>query len=280
MFRDGALIDVAQDHALQHLHVTGLFDLGLVFKGGTALRKFRLGNEGRFSTDLDFAVAEAGLAELVFEHLDGATLGGFTFRVEQNVPKRRARMHIESALGAPTIQARIDIAHELPWLEPERLQPVPLPIHRAYDFTLSETPVIAVEELLAEKLARYRRDSLARDLYDLAWFSGRAFNEALVRRLTILKVWRDINMTGLGRAPFNPEEVLRARTRAHFIEEDIGFLTTPVEIDRWIADVRRRYAFLRNVDEAEKQLLAANPRDDYTVEALIGEYRRPEATAT
>jgi len=30
MFRDGALIDVAQDHALHHLHVTGLFDLGLV----------------------------------------------------------------------------------------------------------------------------------------------------------------------------------------------------------------------------------------------------------
>lgn len=48
MFRDGALIDVAQDHALHHLHVTGLFDLGLVFKGGTALRKFRLGNEGAF----------------------------------------------------------------------------------------------------------------------------------------------------------------------------------------------------------------------------------------
>jgi len=38
VFRDGALIDVAQDHALHHLHVTGLFDLGLVFKGGTATK--------------------------------------------------------------------------------------------------------------------------------------------------------------------------------------------------------------------------------------------------
>ena len=96
MFRDGALIDVAQDHALHHLHVEGLFDFGLVFKGGTALRKFRLGNEGRFSTDLDFAVDEPGLAELVMERLDGAAIEGFSFRVKQLVPGRRALLHIDS----------------------------------------------------------------------------------------------------------------------------------------------------------------------------------------
>jgi uncharacterized protein len=278
MFRDGALIDVAQDHALHHLHVTGLFDLGLVFKGGTALRKFRLGNEGRFSTDLDFAVAEHGLAELVFEHLDGAIVDGFTFRVEQTVLARRARLHIESPYGSPTIPARIDVTHELPWLPPERRRPVPLPIHRAYDFTLAETPVIAIEELLAEKLARYRRDNLARDLYDLAWFSDRPFDEALVRRLTVLKVWRDINNTGLGRPPFNPDEILRARARADFQEEAIGFLTTPVEIDEWIAAVRRRYTFLRDVDDVEQPLLAANPRDVYTVDTLVAAYRAPSGT--
>ena len=272
LFRDGALIDVAQDHALHRLHVTGLFDLGLVFKGGTALRKFRLGNEGRFSTDLDFAVAEAGLAELIFEHLDGASVEGFNFRIEQTVPARRARLHIDSPFGAPAIPARIDVAQELPWLPPARLLPVPLPIHRAYGFTLADTPVISIEELLAEKLARYRRDSLARDLYDLAWFSDRPFNEALVRRLTVLKVWRDINKTGLGRAPFDPEEILRPRTRANFAEEAIGYLIAPVEIDRWIADVRRRYTFLRRVDDVEKSLLAANPRDVYTVDALVAAY--------
>jgi len=273
MFRDGALIDVAQDHALHHLHVTGLFDLGLVFKGGTALRKFRLGNEGRFSTDLDFAVQEHGLAELVFEHLDGAVVAGISFRVEQTVTARRARLHIESPFGAPMIPARIDVTHELPWLPPERRRPVPLPIHRAYDFAPAETPVIAVEELLAEKLARYRRDSLARDLYDLAWFSDRPFDEALVRRLTVLKVWRDINNTGLGRAPFDPDDVLRPRAHSDFQEEAIGFLIAPLEIGEWIAAVRRRYAFLRDVDDVEKPLLAANPRDAYTVGTLIATYR-------
>lgn len=278
MFRDGALIDVAQDHALQHLHAMGLFDLGLVFKGGTALRKFRLGNEGRFSTDLDFAVEEEGLAELIFEHLDSTTIEGFSFRVEQTVPARRARLHIDSPFGAPAIPARIDVTYELPWLPPERLRPVPLPIHRSYGFTMAETPVISIEELLAEKLARYRRDSLARDLYDLAWFSNRPFDEALVRRLMVLKVWRDINKTGLGRAPLDPEEILRPRTRVDFVQEAIGYLTAPVEIDRWIANVRRRYAFLRDVDDVEKALLAANPRDAYTVDTLIGAYRPASMT--
>jgi uncharacterized protein len=77
------LTNVAQDHALHLLHKAGLFDPGLVFKGGSALRKFRLGSAGRFSTDLDFAVNEQGLAELGFEHLQGASIDGFTFSVEQ-----------------------------------------------------------------------------------------------------------------------------------------------------------------------------------------------------
>ena len=76
---DPALLDIAQDHALCHLHEQGLFDMGLVFKGGTALRKCRAGAVGRFSTDLDFAAAEDGLAELVLSTLDGHSCHGFSF---------------------------------------------------------------------------------------------------------------------------------------------------------------------------------------------------------
>jgi len=57
--RDAALLDIAQDHALHLLHQAGLFDAGLVFKGGTAVRTFRAGNPDRFSTDLDFAAPES-----------------------------------------------------------------------------------------------------------------------------------------------------------------------------------------------------------------------------
>ena len=66
-----ALLDVAQDYALHHLHQEGIFDLGVILKGGTSLRKLRSGNSGRFSTDLDFAVPDADTAELVLDSLDG-----------------------------------------------------------------------------------------------------------------------------------------------------------------------------------------------------------------
>jgi predicted nucleotidyltransferase component of viral defense system len=56
---DAALLDVAQDHLLHLLAEAGVFDDGsLTFKGGTSLRKCRLGNDGRFSTDLDFAAPD------------------------------------------------------------------------------------------------------------------------------------------------------------------------------------------------------------------------------
>lgn len=82
---------------------------------------------------------------------------------------------------------------------------VRLPIHDRYDFTLPPTPVVRVEEAIAEKLARYRRVSLARDLYDLQWFAtGCVFDEPLTRRLWVLKVYRDIVVDGRGTKPTDP----------------------------------------------------------------------------
>lgn len=69
---DAALLDVAQDYALRFLHDQGLFDLGIALKGGTALRKLRAGNAGRFSTDLDFAAPDAEAGELLLDTIDGA----------------------------------------------------------------------------------------------------------------------------------------------------------------------------------------------------------------
>lgn len=38
--RDPAFIDIAQDHALKIVDDVGVFQLGAVFKGGTAIRNF------------------------------------------------------------------------------------------------------------------------------------------------------------------------------------------------------------------------------------------------
>jgi hypothetical protein len=50
------------------------------------------------------------------------------------------------------------------------------------------------------------------------------------RKLRPVTIRRDINLTGLGDPPFDPEEILRTRARRDFQEEAIGFLTSPVEI--------------------------------------------------
>jgi hypothetical protein len=77
--RDAAVIDIAQDlllHLLlRDLHARGALD-ALVFKGGTALRKLYAGNQGRFSVDLDFSLAEAsGEPETVVLDLVGQIEG-------------------------------------------------------------------------------------------------------------------------------------------------------------------------------------------------------------
>lgn len=70
---DQAFLELAQEHFLLWMVREGLFANGpedVVFKGGTALRKFRLALRGRFSTDLDFAIARAEYAEHVLLSLD------------------------------------------------------------------------------------------------------------------------------------------------------------------------------------------------------------------
>lgn len=60
-----AYLEHAQEHFLKWMHAEDLFtaEYGTAFKGGTAIRKFHLGHNGRFSTDLDFAVKQQSVAK-------------------------------------------------------------------------------------------------------------------------------------------------------------------------------------------------------------------------
>ena len=58
---NAAALDIAFDVFLAGMRERDLFEAcDIVFKGGTALRKFRLGHKSRFSFDLDFAIADGG----------------------------------------------------------------------------------------------------------------------------------------------------------------------------------------------------------------------------
>jgi uncharacterized protein len=274
--RGPAIIDIAQDHLLYHLANEGIFQLGVSLKGGTAIRKFRAGNAGRFSTDLDFAGMDDAAADLLVEVVDGATVGPFEFALDALDGTRRMRLFIASPFGETEVPARLDLGRRALWLWPELLPALQLPIHARYEFELPAIPTARIEEVIAEKLARYRRGSLARDLYDLAWLASRPFDEALVRRVTALKIWSDVVDDALGDRPWDPEEILRPRAEAEFASEAIGYLTTPIDVAGWVRVVRDRFGFLRDLDEVETRLLRCSLADEWDVRQMIETLGREE----
>lgn len=279
---DAALLDVAQDHLLFLLASADRFaDETLLFKGGTSLRKCRAGNDGRFSTDLDFAAPDEDTVLETCGVIDGARVAGFEFHLDvTRGDGRHWNLRVAHAdLGTPNIAASVEFARRALALRPEQLGFVPLPIHRQYDVELPVLPVVAEPEACAEKLARYRRVSLGRDLYDLYYLAGRPINETLVRRLWVLKVWGDVVDDGRGNGPLDPDDVLRGRRERDFAPDSIGILTRPVDLVAWEARVRTRFGFLAELDEDERRWTACDPRHRREIEAALAELRseRPRA---
>ncbi|MDR0284705.1 MAG: nucleotidyl transferase AbiEii/AbiGii toxin family protein [Propionibacteriaceae bacterium] len=270
--RDAALLDIAQDHALYHLHSLGLFERGLVFKGGTAMRKYRAGQTGRFSTDLDFSAPDEELALDTLAAVENADIDGFRFHAtDLGDDGRRATLVIDTPFGRPNLAAKIELARHPLNLPVEMLDPVPMAVHRAYDFQVPVVPIVNQVEAIAEKLARFRRVDLARDMYDLSWYAARLFEEPRLRRLWVLKTYRDIVGDGRGSKPIDPEQVLHPRQPNAFRNESIGYLTGKVDITAWMSTIQRRFQFLRDLDPDEQRWCECNPRDEYEVNrALAG----------
>jgi predicted nucleotidyltransferase component of viral defense system len=267
---DAASLDVAQDYALNFLYDQGLFDLGAVLKGGTSLRKLRAGNAGRFSTDLDFATPDVETGELLLDTIDGAEHFDVRFTLADR-DALRAKLAVDTPLGQPRITARIEISPRPLWLPTESTTPVKLPVHAGYEFALPPIPAPGLEESLSEKLAAWRRRRKIRDLYDLDLFGRGTLNEPLIRRLLVLKVWRDVVDDGLGTRPFDPDEIVADIDIRRLPHQDIGLFTQPVEPPEWLARVRARYRFVTTLDDVEKSVIACNPGDRYFVSRLVEE---------
>lgn len=142
-------------------------------------------------------------------------------------------------------------------------------MHKSYAFDLPALPVVADAEACAEKLARYRRIALGRDLYDLNHFAGRRLDESLVRRLWVLKVWGDVVDDRRGDRPLEPHDVLRERRPQEFTLDSIGVLTRPVEVERWEARVRTRFQFLADLDDDERRWAACDERHRREIDAAL-----------
>ena len=111
--REAAVVDVAQDLLLRELQENGTLT-SVAIKGGTAIRKLYAGNEGRFSLDLDFAVADVGQsrdeAALTFAAaVDGLVIGPFTY----GVTERRGKWSVTFSsrfVAEPTLQTKLDFS--------------------------------------------------------------------------------------------------------------------------------------------------------------------------
>ena len=273
---DAALLDVAQDHLLYLLDEAGMFTDGqLAFKGGTSLRKCRLGNDGRFSTDLDFAAPNEDTVLQVCGVINGARVAGFEYRLHSTRGDgRHWDLRVTHPdLGTPDIAASVEFARRPLALPTDDLAFIPLPIHKQYGFALPVIPVVAEAEACAEKLARYRRVSLGRDLYDLHQFANRTIDEPLVRRLWVLKVWGDVVDDGRGTKPADPDEVLRHRRERDYQPDSIGVLTRPLDITAWEARVRIRFQFLAELEDDERRWTNCDERHRREVDAALAALR-------
>lgn len=118
--RYAAIIDIAQDVLLSELAEDGIFG-HLVFKGGTALRKFYAGAQGRFSTDLDFSVRNPDddpttVGAMLREEIDGREIDGFRYSVVNH--RGRDSITYETPVrGGSPLNAKLYIGPPS-WLEP------------------------------------------------------------------------------------------------------------------------------------------------------------------
>ena len=178
-------------------------------------------------------------------------------------------------LGSPGIAASVEFARRPLALPAEMLPFVPLPIHKHYGFELPALPVVNEAEACAEKLARYRRIALARDLYDLYRFANRTIDESLVRRLWVLKVWGDVVDDKRGTKPLDPDDVLRPRRERDYRPDSIGALTRPIEIVAWETRVRTRFQFLADLDEHERRWATCDERHRDEIETALMTLTKP-----
>ncbi len=106
-------------------------------------------------------------------------------------------------------------------------------------------------------------------MYDLAQFAAGAMDEALVRRLWVLKVWGDVVDDGRGDKPADPADVLHPRSESDFAPDSIGKLTRPVDLKGWERIVRERFGFLAALDEDEQRWANCDPRHRHEIESVI-----------
>ena len=270
--------EVVLTFLLQLLSERGILDR-LAFKGGTCLRKMFVGSQGRFSTDLDFTgVEEHDHEEIILEMMAAfeQVYHGIQFAIpdegyyatEETLSwgVNPTYSHEWNASGDSEIKLQIS-RRETPTLPTERRAQIAQSYFRFLSFAPAEITCLALNEILAEKIRACYQRNKARDIYDLGVFATRPLDQALIRRLVVLKLWQ-------AHDTFDPAHLIQKfEDGRDFDWDDLTQLvrrTVVIDPARISADCVRGFGFLSELTEDE--LALAN--DQYQRESVLAERLR------
>jgi YD repeat-containing protein len=110
---------------------------------------------------------------------------------------------------------------------------------------------LALPEIIAEKIRACYQRNKAGDIYDLGMFATRPLDQALIRRLVVLKLWQ-------ARDTFDPARLMtKFEDGREFDWDDLGQLvrrTAAIDHRRITADCVRGFAFLADLTAEERAL--------------------------
>ena len=273
--------EIALVYVLRILADHGLLER-LAFKGGTAIRKIYLGNQGRFSLDLDFTATQDANPEALI--LDVACLfhnhthHGLTFTIPtgdyytnpESCGAEISYQHEWSTSGKFGIQISFRGRPLLP------VRPVTLRKERYFEWLGFEPPAVPsleLHEIIGEKIRAASQRSRVRDLYDIYQLAGLRFDRTRGRKIAVLKCW-ETNFT------FDPASFLAGIETGQYDWSDLrrllrkGREVQPAVIMR---GVRENYAFLSELG-SEEALLAGDPyqRQKKAYQAVLAEVQFAE----
>lgn len=263
---------------LQLLAERGILDK-LAFKGGTCLRKMFLGTQGRFSTDLDFtAIEEHNHEDIILAMMEAfeQPYHGIQFAIPDGSyyeTQDGLSWGVNPTYAHDWNQAESEIKlqisrRETPTLPTERLPQIPQSYFRFLPFAPTDIVCLALPEILAEKIRACYQRNKARDIFDLGMFATRPLDQALIRRLVVLKLWQ-------ARDSFDPARLMRKfEDGREFDWFDLRQLTNrTITIDR--AAITRAcvqgFRFLEDLTEDERIVAG----DQYQRECAAVDRLRP-----
>jgi predicted nucleotidyltransferase component of viral defense system len=253
--------DVVLTHLLQLLSERGVLNR-LAFKGGTCLRKMFIGSQGRFSTDLDFTgLDEHDHEDVVLDMMDAfeQPFHGIQFFIPdegyyetQDGLSWGVNPACAHAWNSGGSEIRLQVSRrETPTLLTERRTQIAQSYFCHLAFAPADIVCLALPEITAEKIRACYQRHKARDIYDLGMFATRPLDQALVRRLVVLKLWQ-------ARDSFDPVRLMKKfEDGRDFDWNDLAQLvrrTMAIDRDRIIADCARGFRFLLDLTEEERVL--------------------------